>query len=67
MNKYKFVVTYNDIMFKYAVQQISLTEAIKQVKTEFGRDFNTIGSNINIKLEESDVCNHIDEILNCFI
>lgn len=67
MNKYKFVVTYNDIMFKYTVQQISLTEAIKQVKTEFGRDFNIIGSNINIKLEESDVCNHIDEILNCFI
>lgn len=65
MNKYEFEVTYNDIIFTYSVQQISLVEAVKQVKIEFGKEFNAIGSNINIRLKESDVCNHMSEILNC--
>lgn len=60
---YKFVITYNDIISHYTIHSNTLVQAINQVKIEFGKKFNVIGSDINIRLEINDIKNHIDEIL----
>lgn len=47
----------------YKISATNLKEACKKAKIKFGKEFNYLGSDVKVSLEQKDLTNHIDEIL----
>ena len=64
MDKVYHMIVSNDLYIKYVtVAAPDLNAASKLAKEEFCRAFKSFG-NIKVRLDASDLKNHIDEIMN---
>lgn len=59
---YKLKVSSKNFIKNYEVYAKDLEDASKQAKVKFAKDFNEIGSNVKISLQQQDINNHIEEI-----
>lgn len=67
MDTYMLIAQNENFIKRYAVKATSLVEASKKARILFGKDFNSIGRQVIIKLNPTDLSNHIDEILEKFV
>ena len=64
---YKLKVTSDSFIKRYDIKASSLTEASKQARIRFGKDFNQVGSNVKVSLDPSDLENHFQEIIRALM
>lgn len=63
MKNYKLTATSDLYKTTYNIRAASLTEASKQAKVKFARNYHVFGDNVKIGLSPDDLRNHIDEIM----
>lgn len=64
MKEYKLIVTSNDFIKHYTIKAQNLSSASKKARIQFAKDLNKIGKDVKVKLDPSDLSNHINEIIN---
>lgn len=60
---YKLIAKSDLYMAKYTVRAQSITDATKQARVKFAKSYKVFGDKVKIQLDETDLKNHIDEIL----
>ena len=65
MNLKVYKLTAKSDLYKtnYTIRAQNLQEASKQVRIKFAKSYKVFGDNVKIGLQQTDLANHIDEIL----
>ena len=63
MKKYVILVKSPDFKKPYTVMANNVSEAAHKAKLQFYKEFNRVGYDVVAQLDNSDVVNHIEEIL----
>lgn len=66
MNTYNLTVTSKLYKKDYRVRAVSLSEASKQARVKFVKEFKDF-TDVKVSLQPSDLKNHIDEIFNAIM
>lgn len=61
---YSLIAQDNNFIKEYKINASDITTATRKAKIQFGKDFNNIGKNVRVRLDEYDIKNHLNEILN---
>lgn len=60
---YKLTAKSNLYKTNYTIRAQNLQEASKQARIKFAKSYKVFGDNVKIGLQQTDLANHIDEIL----
>lgn len=63
LNVYKLIVTSDLYKTHYTIHVKNLQEASKQAKVKFAKSYKVFGDKAKVSLDETDLGNHINEIL----
>lgn len=65
MNLKVYKLTAKSDLYKtnYTIRAQNLQEASKQARIKFAKSYKVFGDNVKIGLQQTDLANHIDEIL----
>lgn len=65
MNLKVYKLTAKSDLYKtnYTIRAQNLQEASKQARIKFAKNYKVFGDNVKIGLQQTDLANHIDEIL----
>ena len=63
LNVYKLIVTSDLYKTHYTIRAKNLQEASKQAKVKFAKSYKVFGVKAKVSLDETDLGNHIGEIL----
>lgn len=60
---YKLIATSDLYKTNYTIRAQNLQEASKQARIKFAKSYKVFGNDVKISLQQTDLVNHIDEIL----
>lgn len=60
---YKLIAKSDLYIAKYTIRAQSITDAAKQARVKFAKSYKVFGDKVKVQLDETDLKNHIDEIL----
>lgn len=63
LNVYKLIATSDLYKTNYTIRAQNLQEASKQARIKFAKSYKVFGNDVKISLQQTDLVNHIDEIL----